>query len=129
MLAAVRKEWGEARAEGGSCVVDGELHQQGELRPVVLPVARRTSAMTPLTCSTLLVVLWCSGDPKMRVEPNARCRDVQNSAVNQQSRLDTMVSGRPTSQKTKATELRAATSDVADLKVRTSHTRLVNRLT
>ena len=101
----------------------------GQLSYLSLTKVRRTSAMTLLTRSTLLVVLWCSSDPKMRVEPNARCRDVQNSAKNQQSQLDTMVSGRPTSRKTKATKLLAATSDVADLKVWTSHTRPVNRLT
>ena len=85
--------------------------------------------MTLLTHLTLLEVLWCSCYPKMRVDLNSLCRDVQNSAVNQQSQSDTMELGRPTSRKTKATKLLAATSNVADLKVRTSHTLLVNKLT
>ena len=101
----------------------------GQLSRLSLTKARRTSAMTLLTHLTLLVVLWCSSYPKIRVEPNARCRDVQNSTVNLQSLSDTMVLGRPTLWKTEATKLRAATSIVAELKVRTSHTRPVNRLT
>ena len=64
VLAVVSKEWGEASAEGGSCVVDGELHQRGELRPVVLPVidegaqdvCNDTVDLLDLACG--VVVLW-----------------------------------------------------------------------
>ena len=38
VLAEVCKEWGEANAKGGCCVVDQKLHQRGELWPVVLLV-------------------------------------------------------------------------------------------
>ena len=55
--------------------------------------AQSTSATTPLTHLTFEDVLWWSGEPKIRVEPKARCREVQNSAVNRQSLSETMVSG------------------------------------
>ena len=60
--------------------------------------ARSTSATTPLTRSTFEDVLWWSGELKIRVEPKARCRAVQNSAVNRPSLSETMVSGKPTSE-------------------------------
>jgi len=101
--------------------------RSGQLSCRSLTKARSTSSMTPLTRSTLLVVLWWCGDPKIRVEPSARWRDVHRSAVNRTSRSETMVSGSPTDRKTDAIKFRAAVSAVAVLNVGTSHTRPVSR--
>mmetsp|Transcript_17145 Transcript_17145/g.47118 ORF Transcript_17145/g.47118 Transcript_17145/m.47118 type:complete len:225 (+) Transcript_17145:261-935(+) len=88
---------------------------------------RSTSSTTALTRSTLLVVWWWCGEPKMREDPIAACRAVQNSLVKRVSRSETRTSGKPTSRKTEGRKLRAATSDVALLKVGTSQTRPVSR--
>ena len=81
----------------------------------------------PLTRSTLLVVLWWCGEPKINDAPSALWRPVQKALVKRVSRSETSTSGSPTSRNTDATKLRAAVSAVAVLKVGTSHTRPVRR--
>ena len=51
--------------------------------------------MTQLRCSTLLVVLWWWGDPKMTVEPNAACNPVQKALVKLVSQSVTSTVGEP----------------------------------
>ena len=55
--------------------------RSGQLSCRSLTKARSTSSMTPLTRSTLLVVLWWCCDPKIRVEPSARWREVHEPHV------------------------------------------------
>ena len=50
--------------------------------------------MTPLTRSTLLVVLWWCGEPKMREAPSAECSAVQKALVKRVSRSETSTLGR-----------------------------------
>ena len=73
--------------------------------------------MTQLTRSTLLVVLWWCGEPKINDAPSASWRPVQKALVKRVSRSETRTSGSPTSRNTDATKLRAAVSAVAVLKV------------
>ena len=99
----------------------------GQLSQRSLAKERSTSAMTPFTRSTLLVVLWWWGEPNMSEEPRALCKPAQKALVKRVSLSETSTSGKPTSWKTDATKLRTAVSAVADLLVGTSHARPVRR--
>ena len=75
---------------------------------------RRTSAMTPLTRSTFLVVLrCCGGKPRIRDAPCASCRPVQKALVKRVAQSETCTSGRPTSRNTRDMKLPATVSAVA----------------
>ena len=58
---------------------------------------RRTSAMTPLTRSTLLAVLWLCCEPKMRDAPGVSRRLVQKALAKRVSRSETGTLGSLTS--------------------------------
>ena len=104
MLAAVGEEGRVARPQGRRGVIEGELSERYEVRPLIASITRRgeqdsaTSAITPFMCSTLLVdslsewwchKLWLCGEPKISVAPSASCRLVQNALVKRVSRSDT----------------------------------------
>ena len=118
MLAAISVEGRVAGAELRRLVVDGELDERHQVRPVFAPFAGEGAQDGDDTFDALAgcVVVVRRAElllPKISDAPGTSCRLDQKALMKRVSRSETSTLGRPASRNTEDTKMRAAVSAVA----------------